>query len=397
MTTTVVEKTAITPDKSRRRHQDPSWLWMAVFTGSMVLHLLGFLLLRSSDEFTPWFPQTNQEPIAVDLIELDPQATTIAKTPSQKSPASQTPDNQTKTENTNLSLVDTKKNDPVIVNSPTPTPSIEPTPTQQAVEEPTTQPTPTQQTVEEPTTQPISTPKVPPGELPWQGKRQNLQYGEGKELPSELPENLRNTTTNNSQATNPTSPPESNQDNPPQSPSQPGESGENTTTSNSENSPPNQSNPSESGENATASSQENPQPDNNSQPQASGGLIAKWQFLTPQEQRIKIKKDPPPKDLILPQYTGSKEPEINITDNSNQDLPPGRFLISLVIDRNGQWVGAELVESDLPRPDKQKVVNLAQEIFQGETFAPHRFPDDRTPPELSNLFVWITIQPTNSQ
>ncbi|HLO86008.1 MAG TPA: hypothetical protein VK203_13515 [Nostocaceae cyanobacterium] len=397
MTPNVVEKTAIIPQKSQRRHQDSFWLWIAVFTGSVALHLLAFLLLRSLDGVQPWFPQTNQGAIAIDLIELDSDTKSTAKPLPRASQTSQPvkksqDDGQ---QNSNLSLVEKNPTNPTpstpqptptqqavkasIKPQPTPQTSIQstpqPQPTPQTNIQSTPQPTPTPQTSIQSTPQPTPTPQTPSGK-PWQGSRPDIRYGKGQLLPGDLPENLRNSAT---------STPGTNQENTPdQQGNKPNseQSGENT--------PPPADNNSESDK----SGENTPTPPDN--PQTGSGLIAGWQFLTPEEQRVKIQKDPPPTDLILPQYIGSKKPEISILGNGNQDLPQGKFLVSLVINQSGKLVAAEFVGSNLPPQDKQKVVSLAKEIFQGEPFEPHRFPDDRTPPELSNLLLWLTIKPNNS-
>lgn len=52
------------------RHTDPPWFWTAVFTGSIFLHLFVFWLLRSYEPFLPWIPRSNQDYIAIDLIDI---------------------------------------------------------------------------------------------------------------------------------------------------------------------------------------------------------------------------------------------------------------------------------------------------------------------------------------
>jgi len=129
--------------------------------------------------------------------------------------------------------------------------------------------------------------------------------------------------------------------------------------------------------------------------QRGRGLIAVWEFLSPEEQRKHIIADPPPKDLILPSHRGSMEQKINLTDNSSQDLIKGTYTISLVIDNTGKYIGAEVEDSGAPAAAKQKLVDLAKQIFQDEPFQPAHYQNNnkQAPPE-SNLLVSITIQPS---
>ncbi len=129
--------------------------------------------------------------------------------------------------------------------------------------------------------------------------------------------------------------------------------------------------------------------------QRGRGLIAVWEFLSPEEQRKHIIADPPPKDLILPSYRGSMEQKINLTDNSSQDLIKGTYTISLVIDNTGKCIDAEVEDSGAPAAAKQKLVDLAKQIFQDEPFQPAHYQNNnkQAPPE-SNLLVSITIQPS---
>ena len=70
MTQSVTEQTPI-PDKIWRRHTDPPSLWIGVVTGSVALHLLLFWLMRSSNAFSPWFPQQqSQAAVPIEVIEI---------------------------------------------------------------------------------------------------------------------------------------------------------------------------------------------------------------------------------------------------------------------------------------------------------------------------------------
>ena len=68
--------------KNFKRHTDPPWLWTFVCIGSVSLHLLVFWLMRSSNEFKAWFPQSNQSSIPIDLIEIASEPKSQIKTQS---------------------------------------------------------------------------------------------------------------------------------------------------------------------------------------------------------------------------------------------------------------------------------------------------------------------------
>ena len=62
-----------------RRHTDPAWLWIVVSTASVSLHLLVFWLIRSTDEFPAWFPQSHQSSVPIDFLEISSEQKSIIK------------------------------------------------------------------------------------------------------------------------------------------------------------------------------------------------------------------------------------------------------------------------------------------------------------------------------
>ncbi|MCS6283507.1 MAG: hypothetical protein HUM72_23455, partial [Dolichospermum sp.] len=68
--------------KNFKRHTDPPWLWTFVCIGSVSLHLLVFWLMRSSNEFQAWFPQSNQSSIPIDFMEIASEPKSQIKTQS---------------------------------------------------------------------------------------------------------------------------------------------------------------------------------------------------------------------------------------------------------------------------------------------------------------------------
>ncbi|AFZ22573.1 hypothetical protein Cylst_0197 [Cylindrospermum stagnale PCC 7417] len=374
MAPSVTDKTLI-PTKAWRRHTDPPLLWITVAISSVSLHLLGFWLMRSSNEFKPWFPQVSPGSIAIDFVDISPSAKPIAKSTSIATKVSPKPPT------TQPKLTATLAPEPTPTSifvpeprlTPTPTPTPTPRPKPEATPTPTPTPTP------KPEATPTPTPTNPVGSFPG-NRRQQVILGEGKLLPKDPLSGLASPTTNASPSptTNPSPSPTTNA-----SPSQ---------TANPSPSPTANPSPSQTA-NPSPSPTANPSPSPTSQTpesQTGGGLIAAWKILNPEEQREKSRSDRPPDDLILPTIrTG--EGEIDLTGNTNQNLPKGVFLVSLVIDNIGKCIGAEVQGSDLPPQEKKKLAEFAKETFQKQQFQPARFPDGKTPPSLSNVFVEFTI------
>ncbi len=104
-------------------------------------------------------------------------------------------------------------------------------------------------------------------------------------------------------------------------------------------------------------------------------------------------RNAPPKGLILPEHIGSNEKQINsISLKPNLDLPEGEFLASLVIDKNGNFVQAEVVDPAIAPGERRKYQEFANSIFQGEKFQPPRSTNGTPPPDFTNRFVRIKIQ-----
>ncbi|MBD2140935.1 hypothetical protein H6F39_05945 [Anabaena sp. FACHB-1250] len=62
-----------------RRRTDPAWLWIVVSTASVSLHLFVFWLIRSTDEFPAWFPQSHQSSVPIDFLEISSEQKPIIK------------------------------------------------------------------------------------------------------------------------------------------------------------------------------------------------------------------------------------------------------------------------------------------------------------------------------
>ncbi|MEH2115085.1 hypothetical protein [Nostoc sp.] len=366
MTPSVADKTPI-PAKVWRRHTDPPGLWIGVVVGSVSLHLLVFWLMRSSNAFSLWFPQQSQSAVPVELIDIAPKTKSIIKSKStaktisskplsstQKSVATRSlQTEQTTPRNQDFSAINSADNprqkrrtyvskpnnsqpfrqQRVPTPRPTPTSTPRPTPTS------TPRPTPTS------TPRPTPTSTVPVGNRPW-SPRPPLNLGEGTPLPTSFPSNP------------PVSEPE-NRENPP-----------------------------------TPSRETTPVP-------TGGASVAVVAPLSKDEvisliQSKGFRQDALPDVIAL--YKGSNTKQL---DSSflvqNSGLEPAQLLASLIIDNNGNFKQAIVLEiaPTALRSEKSTYEQVLNEVFKTENFlAAHN--NDGTKPELSNLYVRITIQLANS-
>ncbi|BAZ52373.1 hypothetical protein NIES4103_50340 [Nostoc sp. NIES-4103] len=128
------------------------------------------------------------------------------------------------------------------------------------------------------------------------------------------------------------------------------------------------------------------------EPQSQTGIFASWVPVSEDEQR-NLMREPLPKNLKLAEHIGSNEKQVaSLYINSNLELPAVEFLVSLIIDNTGQFIEAKVIDPAIPKAEKSKYEQFANDVFQGEQFRPARYPDGTTPPELSNLFVRIKIE-----
>jgi hypothetical protein len=390
MTPLVADKTPI-PAKVLRRHTDPPGLWISVVIGSVSLHLLVFWLMRSSNTFSLWFPQQNQSAIPIELIDIAPQTKSTAKTVSPKrlsstqksvpvrlsQTARTTPKTQdfgaiNSTDNlqikrkTNASQTNKQRLKQKTVPTPTPTPTVPQTNNQRfrqktvpkAIPIPTPTPTPTptvpqtnnqrfrQKTVPTPT----PTPTVPVSNLPW-NRRTKITLGTETPLPTGIP----------SEPPVKETPPTPTRETPP------------APTPNTETSPTS----------------------------TPGGSIAIVAPLGRDEVNNLIKtrrwQQDAPLDAIA-QYKGSNTKQLDSSFlPQNLGLKPAKLLANLIIDRNGKFREAVVLEIEPAtlQNEKSTYQQVLNQVFQTENFvAGHN--NDGKKPDLSDLYVWIKIQPANS-
>ncbi len=437
MTTSVADKTPIST-KDWRRHTDPPSLWIFVTISSVSLHILAFWFMRSSNAFRPWFPQQSQAAVPIEFVEISPQAkpkSTVKKvTPkppvsSQQSVSSRlpqkaqtTPKNQNTdaissentipdTSKTEVSQANTQLSTKKIVSTSTPTPTSKPTPT------------------------PI--PTVPVGDLPW-NRRQQIELGKGKPLPTAIPsvplEQPRGSETEQVQtqripgeeATStptretPRIPGKEATSTPtretPRIPGEeatsiptggtpriPGEEATSTPTGETPRIPGEEATSTPTGETPRIPGEETTSTPTGETPRISkqGGSIA---IATPlsknevlqliQEGRLRQNDFPD----VLAKYQGSNTKALDASFLPGDfEIQPAQLLTSLVIDENGKFQQAVVIEIEPTKPQSEKILyeKVINELFNNENFLPAHNQDGTKPP-TSNLFVKVTIKPVNS-
>ena len=368
-------------------HSDPPWLWTVVCISSVSLHLLVFWLMRSSNEFQAWFPQSNQSSIPIDFIEIasEPKSTNKLQSTTPKikpqssfssSPKSApiTPNNQDDGEITSkINLPEQDKTQKPEVKKPevektevrkpeVEKPEVRKTEVEKSevrkpevekpevrkpeVEKPEVEKPPVRQqsypTNPIPETTPEPTPIIPESELPW-NRRQEVKLGEGTLLPQDIPTDSPTPTAEPSANPNPKSSPITN----------------------------------------------------------GGGAIATVSPIMKEEvseliQQKQLIADALPD--VLAEYKGSTEKELEVSLLPNdEDLKPANILASLVIDKNGQFQQAIIItiEPAALRSQANIYEQALNQIFAQESFLA-AYNQDGSKPDLSNLYIRLKIKPINS-
>ncbi len=383
-----VDQTAI-KDVTPRQHHDPPGLWIAVVTSSVALHLLLFWLMRYNNPFSLWFPRDSQAPIPIEIIEISPSSSKAkppkpqlkAKTASPPSANQQsstvTPKNENsgkinfgairkhRERNTFVSKSNTQVVPKQSVSTPKPIFTATPTPTQ------------------------IPTDSL--GNLPW--KR---SINEDSQIPSR--KTPRQAVAEDSQIPSRRTPrqavDEDSQIPSRRTPRQPVAEDSQIPSRKTPRQPvaedsqiPSRRTPRQ----PVAEDSQIPTSRKTPQPSTGGGLIT-ISRVTLEEQRS-LMRNPPPEGLILPEYVGNKEKQINsISLNPNLDLLEKEFLVSLVIDKAGNFVQAVVEDPAIAPQERGKYQQFANSIFQGDKFQPARSTNNTPVPELVNRFVRIKIQ-----
>ena len=368
-------------------HSDPPWLWTVVCISSVSLHLLVFWLMRSSNEFQAWFPQSNQSSIPIDFIEIasEPKSTNKLQSTTPKiepessfssSPKSApiTPNNQDdgeitskinlpeqdktqkpevkkpeveKTEVRKPEVEKTEVRKPEVEKSEVRKPEVrKPEVEKREIEKSEPEKPPVRQqsypTNPIPETTPEPTPIIPESELPW-NRRQEVKLGEGTLLPQDIPTDSPTPTAEPSANPNPKSSPITN----------------------------------------------------------GGGAIATVSPIMKEEvseliQQKQLIADALPD--VLAEYKGSTEKELEVSLLPNdEDLKPANILASLVIDKNGQFQQAIIItiEPAALRSQANIYEQALNQIFAQESFLA-AYNQDGSKPDLSNLYIRLKIKPINS-
>ena len=334
--------------KNFKRHTDPPWLWTFVCIGSVSLHLLVFWLMRSSNEFQAWFPQSNQSSIPIDLIEIASEPKSQIKTQSTTPKIKPQSSFSTSPKSASVKLSNQDDADSS-VNLPEQDKSEQPEVRKPEVRKPEVEKTEVEKTEVEktevekppvrqqsyptnPTPEPTSI--IPESERPW-NSRQEVKLGEGTLLPKDIPADSPTPTTEPSLTAN------------------------------------------------------------------RGGAIATVSPILKEEvseliQQKQLIADALPD--VLAEYKGSTEKELEASIlPSDEDLKPANILASLIIDKNGQFQQAIVItiEPAALRSQANIYEQALNQIFAQESFLA-AYNQDGSKPDLSNLYIRLKIKPINS-
>ncbi|MEI6442200.1 MAG: hypothetical protein WCO29_03505 [Nostocales cyanobacterium ELA583] len=364
MIPTLTNNSSIT-SHNLRRHNDPPWLWAVVCISSVSLHLLVFWLMRASNDFQAWFPQSNQSSVPIDFIEIPSEPKSKIKpqlTNSNIKPESSfsalpksalvTPNNQDDGEITSrINLPEQDKTQKPEVRKPevrkpevrkpeVRKPEVRKSEVRKPeVRKPEPEKPPVRQqfypTNSTPEATPEPTPIIPKSELPW-NRRQEVKLGEGTLLPQDIPTDS----------------------------------------------------PTPSAE---------PSPSTN-----GGGAIATVSPILKEEvseliQQKQLIADALPD--VLAEYKGNKEKQLEASIlPSDEVLKPANILASLIIDKNGQFQQAIVItiKPATLRSQTNIYEQALNEIFAQESFLA-AYNQDGSKPDLSNLYIRLIIKPINSQ
>ena len=334
--------------KNFKRHTDPPWLWTFVCIGSVSLHLLVFWLMRSSNEFQAWFPQSNQSSIPIDLIEIASEPKSQIKTQSTTRKIKPQSSFSTSPKSASVKLSNQDDAD-YSVNLPEQDKSEKPKVRKLEVEKTEVEKTEVEKTEVEkteveklpvrqqsyptnPTPEPTSI--IPESERPW-NNRQEVKLGQGTLLPKDIPADSPTPTTEPSLTAN------------------------------------------------------------------RGGAIATVSPILKEEvseliQQKQLIADALPD--VLAEYKGSTEKELEASIlPSDEDLKPANILASLIIDKNGQFQQAIVItiEPAALRSQANIYEQALNQMFAQESFLA-AYNQDGSKPDLSNLYIRLKIKPINS-
>ncbi|MEH1890008.1 MAG: hypothetical protein V7K92_11330 [Nostoc sp.] len=395
MIPSVADKTPI-PAKVWRRHTDPPGLWISVVIGSVSLHLLAFWLMRSSNAFSLWFPQQSQSVVPIELIDIAPKTKSITKSKSTAKTVSPKPLSSTQKSVPARSIqkarTTPRNQDFGAINSAENLQQKSRTYASQSNSRPFRQ-----QRVLTATPKPT----VPIGSLPW-NRRQEIKLGKGTPLSTGIPSN----------------PPVSeaeNRETPPRTPTQETPS---TRTRETPATPTRKTPATPTRETPATPTRETPATPTRKTPAtptretlptrtretpatptggASVAIVAPLlrDKVSNLIQSGRLRQDALPDVIAL--YRGSNTKQLDSSFlPGDSEVKPAQILASLVIDNKGNFQQALVIEIEpaTSRSEKSTYERILNEVFKTENFlAAHN--NDGTKPDLSNLYVWIKIQPAN--
>ncbi|MEH2145686.1 hypothetical protein [Nostoc sp.] len=404
MIPSVADKTPI-PAKVWRRHTDPPGLWISVVIGSVSLHLLAFWLMRSSNAFSLWFPQQSQSVVPIELIDIAPKTKSIIKSKStaktvspkplsstQKSvPARSLQTARTTPRNQDFGAIDSAEN--LHQKSRTYASQSNSRPfRQQRVLTATPKPT------------------VPVGSLPW-NRRQEIKLGKGTPLSTGIPSNP-----SVSEAEKRETPPRTpTQETPPtrtretpttptrETPSTSTRETPSTRTRETPATPTRETPATPTRETLSTRTRETPATATRETPStptggASVAIVAPLlrDKVSNLIQSGRLRQDALPDVIALYRGSNTKQLDSSFLPGDSK-VKPAQILASLVIDNKGNFQQALVIEIEpaTSQSEKSTYERILNEVFKTENFlAAHN--NDGTKPDLSNLYVWIKIQPANS-
>ncbi|MBH8551365.1 hypothetical protein I8751_02990, partial [Nostocaceae cyanobacterium CENA357] len=101
---------------------------------------------------------------------------------------------------------------------------------------------------------------------------------------------------------------------------------------------------------------------------------------------------------VLAKYQGSNTKTLDSSFlPGDSEIQPAQLLTSLVIDENGKFQQAVVIEIEPAKLQSEKILyeKIINELFSNENFLPGHN-QNGTKPELSELFVKVTVKPINS-
>ncbi|PLZ85868.1 hypothetical protein [Fischerella thermalis] len=388
MTKSVTEQKP-TPSPIYPRHSDPPGLWIAVFMGSVAIHLLAFWILRLySYQLSLRQQQNSSNNIPIEIIEISPTESAKAQSQAKVKPASPQSSSLLTNEDA-IALIDQKT---AIASKPNSSLRQQPSSAKPTVAQ--------QQTATakpQPTTQPESTPTP---ELPANQQPDIIP-------PTPPPDN---TDTSTSESENPI-PDEQNQALLPNTnPTTPPKDSFPSTNEQLESQLPEQPNANillgKSTPLPTIDPSLQPPPQlPTDETQTSGGLVATWDAFSRDEMIDLIRKgvviqDVPPDIVAQPLGDNTKELPVSFI-SSEPDLDNVDLVASLAIDEKGKLIardangnpGVEIIDMTPEElaTKKTKYQQLLIDVFQNVSFSPGRN-QDVSQPLQSNLFVRVKIE-----